>query len=235
MRQRLIFTTLAILLLAALFASPANAQRGMRRGMPFGARSASGNFGRIHRAGGFFPEGAFWPYYYSDYESSSEGPIIEAPPPTVIVQGAQANAQSSVQKPAAALVLELDGDHWVRVTNSGESEIGGASPQAEPVASSTIPQSATTVLTARRTETPEAASEIPAAVLVYRDGHKEEIRKYIVVGAAIYTTADYWTSGSWTRKIQIAELDVPATLKLNREQGAKFSLPSAPNEIMVRP
>ena len=132
-------------------------------------------------------------------------------------------------------MLELDGDHWVRVTNSGESQIGGAPARTEPAAPASIAQSATTVLSARRTDTPETASEVPPAVLVYRDGHKEEIRKYIVVGAAIYTSADYWAGGSWTRKIQIAELDVPATLKLNQEQGAKFSLPSAPNEIMVRP
>jgi hypothetical protein len=30
-------------------------------------------------------------------------------------------------------------------------------------------------------------------------------------------------------------LDVPATLKLNQERGAKFSLPSGPNEVMIRP
>jgi len=30
-------------------------------------------------------------------------------------------------------------------------------------------------------------------------------------------------------------LDVPATLKLNEDRGAKFSLPSGPNEVMFRP
>jgi len=29
-------------------------------------------------------------------------------------------------------------------------------------------------------------------------------------------------------------LDIPASLKLNNERGAKFSLPSGPNEIVVR-
>lgn len=231
MSKRLTVLNLAILVAAGLYGSPAKAQRG-RAGVPFGTRSSRGNFGRIHRAGGFFNDGAFWPYFYPDYESSSEAPIIETPPPTIIVQGPQAGAQSVVPKPAEALVLELDGDHWVRVTNSGESQSGGASVQTESAPPASIAQPATT---ARRAETPEAGSEIPPAVLVYRDGHKEEIRKYVVVGAAIYTSADYWAGGSWTRKIQIAELDVPATLKLNQEQGAKFSLPSGPNEIMVRP
>jgi hypothetical protein len=72
-------------------------------------------------------------------------------------------------------------------------------------------------------------------VLVFRDGHKEEIGKYTIMGATIYANADYWSSGSWTRQVQIIELDVPATLKLNRERGAKFSLPSGPNEVMIRP
>jgi len=30
-------------------------------------------------------------------------------------------------------------------------------------------------------------------------------------------------------------LDIPATLKINRERGLKFSLPSGPGEIVVRP
>ena len=42
-------------------------------------------------------------------------------------------------------------------------------------------------------------------------------------------------SGSWTRKIQIADSDVPATLKLNQERGLKFVLPASPNEVVMRP
>ena len=55
------------------------------------------------------------------------------------------------------------------------------------------------------------------------------------MSGTIYSKADYWTTGSWTRKIQIADLDVPATLKLNQERGVKFALPASPNEIVVRP
>jgi hypothetical protein len=56
----------------------------------------------------------------------------------------------------------------------------------------------------------------------------------MIQGDLIYVSMDYWSSGSWTRQIPIAELDVPATLKLNRERGGKFSLPSGPSEIMIR-
>jgi uncharacterized membrane protein len=72
-------------------------------------------------------------------------------------------------------------------------------------------------------------------MLVFRDGHKEEIERYAIIGAVIYTRADYWSTGSWTRKVTIADLDVPATLKLNQERGGRFTLPSGPDEVVVRP
>lgn len=71
-------------------------------------------------------------------------------------------------------------------------------------------------------------------MIVFRDGHMEEVEKYVIRGNVLYTSADYWTTGSWTRKIPVTDLDVPATLKLNQQRGAKFDLPSSPTEVMVR-
>jgi hypothetical protein len=51
----------------------------------------------------------------------------------------------------------------------------------------------------------------------------------------MYSSADYWSSGSWNKKIQLADLDVPGTLRLNQERGVKFVLPSAANEVITRP
>jgi hypothetical protein len=79
------------------------------------------------------------------------------------------------------------------------------------------------------------AVRLPPAVLVFRDGHQEEIAKYTIVGSTLVANADYWTTGAWTRKIQIADLDVPETLRLNQKRGAQFKLPSGPNEVIVRP
>jgi hypothetical protein len=72
-------------------------------------------------------------------------------------------------------------------------------------------------------------------MLVFRDGHQEAIGRYTIMGTTIYVSTEYWTSGAWTRSVQIAELDVPATLKLNRERGANFRLPSGPEEVMIGP
>ena len=70
---------------------------------------------------------------------------------------------------------------------------------------------------------------------MFRDGHQEEVKSYTIIGDALYAKVDYWVDGSWTRKIEIANLDVPATLKLNQERGSQFRLPSGPQEVMIRP
>jgi hypothetical protein len=83
----------------------------------------------------------------------------------------------------------------------------------------------------RAAQTP---SELPPAVLVFHDGHREEVAKYTIVGTTISLKTDYWSTGSWTRKIPIAELNLAATLQANQERGVKFSLPSRPSEVIVR-
>ncbi len=55
------------------------------------------------------------------------------------------------------------------------------------------------------------------------------------MGSIMFTNANYWTDGSWTKKIQIADLDISSTLKLNQDRGVKFDLPSGPHEIVIRP
>lgn len=82
---------------------------------------------------------------------------------------------------------------------------------------------------------PDSFKELPPAILVYRDGHTEEVSSYSIIGTTLYTKSDYWTSGAWVRKIQVAELDLSATIKQNRDRGVKFDLPSSPDEVILRP
>jgi hypothetical protein len=70
---------------------------------------------------------------------------------------------------------------------------------------------------------------------VYRDGHTEDVSSYSIIGPMIYTETGYWIDGNSTRTIQIADLDITATLKQNQQRGVKFDLPSGPNEVMIRP
>jgi hypothetical protein len=221
---------------AAVFVSSAQAQKHAAFSFTPESRTGMGVSGgskaklvRARRTRRNFAGSAFGSPFYPDYDFQPES--FEEPPPPFIAQTAQ--PLTAVPSPAESLVLELQGDHWVRLTNYGQSQTGQILQPESQQASSLTP--ASTISAARQIHASEPPSELPPAVLVFRDGHQEEIGKYVISGATIYTSADYWSSGSWTRKIQIAALDIPATLKVNRERGAKFSLPSGPHEVMLRP
>jgi len=62
--------------------------------------------------------------------------------------------------------------------------------------------------------------QIPT-ILVFKDGHQLEVENYAVVGQ---TLCDL-TSGH-SRKIALADLDLPATQKQNDDRGVTFQLPS---------
>jgi hypothetical protein len=223
---------------AAVFVSSAQAQRHAaftfapegRTGRAVSAGSRA-NLVRARHTRRNFAGSAFASPFYSDYDSEPEN-FEEPPPPSPFI--ARTTQPSAVApNPAESLVLELQGDHWVRLTNYGQSQTAQIlQPESQQASSLT---SSSLFSAGRQIPASEPPSELPPAVLVFRDGHQEEIGKYVIAGPIIYTSADYWSSGSWTRKVQIAALDIPATLKVNRERGAKFSLPSGPHEVMIRP
>ena len=248
MRYQVIALSLGLIgtaLLASLSAPPARGQghggfgfaaaghgtgtgsRGRAVGRPFG-RTRHGR--RAFAGSGYGPN--YYPYYdgyydsdyYSDYDSQDAAG--EEPPPPFRGQTAAPAPPATATKPAESLVMELRGDHWVRLTSYGPMDIPGQSGELQ----SGPPQAKGTVAS-RAAQTP---SELPPAVLVFRDGHREEVAKYTIVGTTISVKTDYWKTGSWTRKIPIAELNLAATLQANQERGAKFSLPSRPSEVIVR-
>jgi hypothetical protein len=181
--------------------------------MARGRRPGAGRPGQ-----GFFPGSAYAPYFYSDLGfDSAEEPLAESPSPQIVPEQSYRAAASPRQpKPVEGpVLLELQGDHWVRITSNKPPEIVGQSYQTA----------------SEQASNPPAAA--PSAVLVFRDGHKEEIGKYCIMGATIRISTDYWSTGSWTQTVQIPDLDVPATLKLNQERGSKFRLPSGPYEVMI--
>jgi len=59
----------------------------------------------------------------------------------------------------------------------------------------------------------------PKTMLVFRDGHSEEVTNYAIVGDQLYD----FTSGK--RRISIADLDLAATTKANEARGMDFRLP----------
>ncbi|HET9742110.1 MAG TPA: hypothetical protein VFQ00_05115 [Terriglobales bacterium] len=69
---------------------------------------------------------------------------------------------------------------------------------------------------------PEEKSEPgPMTTLVYRDGHKDQIQNYAIVGQNIVDL----TRSPVLRKIPLASLDLDATRKENDDNGVDFHLP----------
>lgn len=237
------FAVLSVLVLAL----PGYAQRGFRGGRGWGMRSHPNfPFHRIPSRGfrpgirgrgfyGGFGAGTtiipYWfpPYYYSDYyyqQVPREAPPVQ----TVIVERSAPAPEPPPPPPPNALVLERQGNRWVRITDSGANEVNGQAEQQKSVKASSTPRTEPS-----RTIAAAPPRVLPPAVLVFRDGHKEEITRYTIIGDTIYTSADYWNKGKWTKKVPLADLNVPATLELNKQRGANFNLPSGPGVVVVRP
>jgi hypothetical protein len=249
------------LLMSALMISPLSAQirsagsgtfnvapsptAGVRPGfVGSGVTAGPARFHRGHNSGRgsiLFP----YPYYYSDFGYEPQ----EAAPPQVVVMPAPAPAvQTPPASPPEPLLIEWQGDHFERMTLSEKTAASGqTSPDySEKRRRSSAAVSSATGLSKTRSSNPRSSNPrssaaalpphpMPPAILVFRDGRTEEISSYTIMSGTIYSKTDYWASGSWTKKIQVADLDVPATLKLNHEHGLNFVLPANPNEVVMRP
>jgi len=176
-------------------------------------------------AWGWIP-GWGWGYlpYPDYYDSSDYEPAMTEAPPWESAQPAQA---APPEREIHPILLERHGDQWVQVT-------GYPPAPPQPESAKTVEDANLPAVVASRNEAAEPPRELPPEILVFRDGHEEEIKSYTIIGDILYAKANYWTSGSWTRKIEINSLDVPATLKLNQGRGLNFSLPSGPREVVVR-
>lgn len=207
MPQRLRLTITVALLAATAVAQNRSGGLSLR-----GPRVSGRPFAAARRQRSFYPGYAYGaPYFYSDYYEPYEEYAPEAPPPPAPAPAPQIKAEPQPDP----VLLELHGNQWVRVNNFGESSkrtLAAATPAIQ-----------------------TAAKPLPPSVLVFRDGHTEEVSSYSIIGQSIYTKANYWTTGAWTRTIPISDLNVPATLKQNQERGLDFALPSGPDEVMIRP
>ena len=239
-----------IAVLATLFlASLASAQRGFgARPAPSGhspSGRASGmqgqrSFGSAHpqRSGLGFRRSGFgyglgwgWGYqpYFGYYDRGEEYARPDAEPPVSEPRQQAMFEPPRPEKLIQPILIERQGEGWVQVSGYKDGRVSGqAGPlkavQASPSGAATPGQ-----------ETAQAVSEIPPAVLVFRDGHQEEVKSYTIIGDVLFAKTDYWASGVWTRRIEIARIDVPATLKLNQDHGYRFRLPSNPQEVVIRP
>jgi hypothetical protein len=181
------------------------------------------NHGRSFPA--LYPLGFFDPLY-SNYFSDSTSPPAE--PSVVVVQtpGPARPAESVFPAPSQPLMIELRGDSYVQVSGDTKSQVETIRPPVD---------APTRIRKAHDPEPVPTAHEYQPALLIFRDGHREEISGYTIANGVLYAKADYYTVGSWDRAIQISLLNVPETVQLNASRGVPFHLPGSPNEVMVGP
>lgn len=157
------------------------------------------------------------PALYADYPAEPLA-VQTAPPQVVIVQPAATPDVSETK--AEPLMIELQGNHYVRfggLPQSADRGVDLPSDYSEAAKSS------------------KPAPQLPPAILIFRDGHREQVREYVIVAGVLYADQNYWQDGHWTKNIQLSALNLPATAKANLDSGVTFRLPSAPNEVVVGP
>jgi len=223
MLKRLILAPLAVAILAPVlgaqtrigFGRPTHGGPGLARGITFNARN--------HSLGGRGFYLGDTPYFYADYpfQQFAAEPAL----PRGIVRESRADTPQEKSEP---LLIEWRGDRYVRF---GGAKKGGQTEVATPPDYAEGPS---TKLASRAGAAP-AIADLPPAMLIYRDGHHEQVSDYAIIGAVMYARGDYWRNGYWTKNIQLSALNLPATMKANQDSGVKFSLPAGPNEVVTRP
>jgi hypothetical protein len=66
----------------------------------------------------------------------------------------------------------------------------------------------------------ELTAPSPPTTLIFRDQHKQEIQNYAIVGRTLWSF-----SPQRTEKIPLADIDIPATTKVNDDRGVSFKVP----------
>ncbi len=68
----------------------------------------------------------------------------------------------------------------------------------------------------------------PATALVFRDQHVEEVRNYAIAGGTLWVLNE-----QAAKKIPLAQLDLPATAKMNEDRGVDFQVPGPALQLMI--
>jgi hypothetical protein len=179
----------------------------------------------------------------------SSGYPIASQPPVVFLQAAHAlsgtadiSSRSESRDPSSIqpLMFELQNGRYVRVTDTAAESYAlplSLAPPSQPVSQShRNPVRSSSSNSASQTLASTAAMpapNLPPAVLVFKDGHTEEVRDYTIADGMLYARGDFYTDGYWNRKIDLSTLNLAETLQANRSRNVKFTLPSSPNEVIA--
>ena len=130
-------------------------------------------------------------------------------------------SQAPAKSDSQSQLIELQGDHYVSLTNAKSDN--ASAPITIPRPSKNEPAQK------------PAPAELSPVTLLFRDGHREDMRDYAIAGGVIYARGNFYHDGYWNKKIDLSTIDLPETIKLNEAHGIRFALPSSPNEVVTRP
>ena len=150
----------------------------------------------------------YYPYYgysygsygYSPYYSTPVGVSAYADPAYAYTEPAYAQPPAYVSQAPAVSPNEADLTY----------QIGMLSQQIEQLRQEQA-----------RSAPPAPAQSAAAAVLIFRDGHRQEIHNFAIVGDTLWVLDERTST-----KISVADLDIDATQKENRSHGVRFPLPA---------
>jgi hypothetical protein len=162
-----------------------------------------GAYGRYYRGGGAYAYGI--PYYYPvdpsaygyDYVGGGAGPDLYSGPPI------------GPNDPTLHMIAEQ--------------------PPADPYAADMPEPGAQAYAPPMRPPdqiTPPPADVKPndPTILVFRNGKKQEVRNYAIMGDSLYVFDE------GRKKLALADLDLPATIKANDDRGVEFKVPASPKK-----
>jgi len=173
----------------------------------------------------------FYDPYYSDTLYREGVPttpsviLLQSPPPPPPIP-------ERPSPPTQPLTIELQAGRYVLISGEDTSTAEMKQIDATTPTRSVLRRPGTRSVIAASSP---ASQQLAPAILVFRDGRHEEVSDYTITGGVLYTHADYYTDGSWNKKIELSSLNLPDTIAANQSRGIKFQLPTAPNEVIVRP
>jgi hypothetical protein len=151
--------------------------------------------------------------YSTGYPVAAQLPVIMSQAARAMARPDYADRQSAAPQP---VMIELQNGRYIRVNR--------AAANGEAVLLDLAPD-----------RTPSPPHELAPVLLVFRDGHSEEVRSYTIADGILYASGDYYTDGYWNKRIALSTINVPRTLQANAQRNVNFILPKSPNEVITRP
>jgi hypothetical protein len=177
--------------------------------------------------------------YSTGYPVASQPPVILLQPARAMSADYPAPPDNDRESPSTQpLMIELQNGRYVRVTSTpadGEGLPLALPPDPEPTKRVSRNSNSPAVTTQAPAIAASPAHDLPPAILIFRDGHTEEVRDYTIADGILYARGDYYTNGYWNKKIAISTLNVAQTQEANVARNVNFVLPTSPNEVIIRP